>query len=86
MKSVNSLIEFDANPNILLAIAHDTAPLDVFDFFPKTMNNWKVNGWKEESHWGFLSELPYNGTCVRSTRVDGLYDSGGTKIRGLKLE
>jgi hypothetical protein len=86
MKSVDALIEFDANPNILIAIAHDPAPLDVFDFFPSTMNDWKAKGWKESSHWGFLSELPYNGTCVRGQRVDGLYDSKGSKIRGMSIE
>lgn len=85
MQSVHSLIDFDAHPNILIAIAHDTAPLDVFDFFPMKMNGWKAKGWKEKSHWGFLSELPYNGTCVRPRRVDGLYDSSGAKVRELRI-
>lgn len=83
MESVGALIEFDADPNILIAIAHDMAPLDVFDFFPKTMNDWHQKNWKAKSHWGFLSELPYNGQCVRPQLVDGLYDKDGNKLRGL---
>jgi len=59
--------------------------LDVFDFFPTgTMNDWKKKGWKKAAHWGFLSELPYNGTTVRPQLVDGLYKDG-KKVRDLKL-
>lgn len=85
MKSVRSLIDFDADPNILVAIAHDPTSLEVFDFFPATMNDWRKKGWKEASHWGFLSELPYNGKCVRPPTVDGLYDKNGKKLRGREL-
>ena len=83
LESTVKLREFDADPNILIAIAHDPTSLDVFDFFPKhTMNDWKAKGWKKAAHWGFLSEIPFNGTTVRPTRVDGLYKEG-KKVRGL---
>ncbi|KIW56447.1 hypothetical protein PV05_05106 [Exophiala xenobiotica] len=85
-KSAQALEEFDADPNVLVVIAHDPTSLDVFDFFPKgTMNNWQKKGWKQASHWGFLSEIPYNGKTVRPTLVDGLYDKDGKKLRGLDL-
>lgn len=82
--TVDKLIDFDVDPNILIAIAHDPTSLEIFDFFPKTMNDWKEKNWKAASHWGFLSELPYNGKTVRDVRVDGLYLQG-KKLRGLDL-
>lgn len=48
------------------------------------MNDWKQKNWKAASHWGFLSEIPYNGKCVRGKRVDGLYKDG-QKIRGMDI-
>ena len=76
-KSIRALAEFDADPNVLVAIAHDPASLDVFTFFPNgTMNDWKEKGWKEAVHWGFVNELPYNGETLRPHRVDGLYKNG----------
>jgi hypothetical protein len=84
-ESTIKLRAFDADPNVLIVIAHDPTSLDVFDFFPKgTMNDWNAKGWKEASHWGFLSELPYNGKIVRPPRVDGLYKHG-KKVRGLDV-
>lgn len=66
-------------------IAHDPTSLDVFDFFPKgTLNEWKSKGWKQASHWGFLSEMPFNGKLVRQPRIDGLYKHG-KKVRGLDV-
>ncbi|KAK4938227.1 hypothetical protein LTR10_021300 [Elasticomyces elasticus] len=83
-KSTRALEEFDAQPNVLVVIAHDPTSLDVFDFFPKhTMNDWQKKGWKQGSHWGFLSELPYNGKTVRPLLVDGLYNQKGDKLRDL---
>jgi hypothetical protein len=84
--SVRALIEFDADPNVLVAIAHDPTSLDVFDFFPTgTMNDWRAKGWKEQQHWGFLNELPYNGKVIRSPLVDGLYNKQEEKLRGLEV-
>ena len=77
MESIRALAEFDADPNVLVAIAHDPTSLDVFDFFPEgTMNEWKTKGWKEKMEFGFVNELPYNGKTVRGVLVDGLYRDG----------
>ncbi len=85
LESTIKLRAFDADPNILIAIAHDPTSLEVFDFFPTgKMNDWKAKGWKEAAHWGFLSEMPYNGKTVRPPRVDGLYKEG-KKVRGLDV-
>lgn len=56
---------FDADPNILVCLAHDPALLDHLPTFnddpSKDINDWKTTGMKEKCHWGFLKELPrYN--------------------------
>lgn len=77
LASVMALAEFDADPNILVAIAHDPTALDVCTFFPHgTMNAWRAEGWKEAMHWGFVNELPYEGQTGRKKFVDGVYKDG----------
>lgn len=72
--SIRALAEFDADPNILVLIAHDVAPLKMMDFFPKsTINDWRSKGLKEQMHWGFLNELPVRGKVGKQQIVDGLY-------------
>lgn len=83
-KSVEALFDFDADPNTIVLIAHDPTSLDVFDFFPAKINDWKQKNQKKKAFWGFLSEIPYNGKVVREQLVDGLYDQKGNKLRGLE--
>lgn len=53
---------FDADPNVLVCLAHDPALLDhlpAFNEHPeKDINAWRAEGIKEKVHWGFLKELP----------------------------
>ncbi|KAF2165802.1 hypothetical protein M409DRAFT_24089 [Zasmidium cellare ATCC 36951] len=85
-KSISALKEFDADPNILLLIAHDVAPLDALPFFPNAnLNDWKQKGYKEAMHWAFVNELPYEGQARRKQLVDGLYRDG-KKLRNLQFE
>lgn len=73
-QSIRALAEFDADPNILILIAHDVAPLEVLPFFPQgAINGWQKAGWKDQLHWGFLNELPFEGKARRKQLVDGLY-------------
>lgn len=52
MESIAHLFEFDADPNVLVVIAHDMAPKDSLVFFPKgTINDWQSKGYKEAMHW-----------------------------------
>jgi hypothetical protein len=68
-----------------VVIAHDPTSLDVFDFFPSgTLNDWQKKGWKKSSHWGFLSELPYNGERIREQLLDGLYKAG-EKVKDIQF-
>lgn len=90
MVSIRALFEFDADPNVLVMIAHDTAPLDVLkdSFFPAkdgALNAWKQRGYKEKLHWGFVNELPVQGTEGRKTLTDGLYRDG-KKVKTLEGE
>ena len=79
MNSIRALTEFDADPNVLVLIAHDTAPLEnpEIEWFPKgSINDWKKKGWKDSMHWHFLNELPIDGKTGRDVLVDGLYKDG----------
>lgn len=50
MQSITHLFDFDADPNVLVLIAHDMAPKDSLTFFPNgTVNDWKSKGCKEVS-------------------------------------
>ena len=87
--SLRKLEKFDADPNVLVIIAHDTAPLDVMTFFPRgTINDWKAKGWKEKMHWHFVNELPIDGKVGRDPLVDGIYRADGVRVKtleGIKL-
>ncbi|KAH6980635.1 beta-lactamase-like protein [Ilyonectria sp. MPI-CAGE-AT-0026] len=84
--SVERLSNFDASPNVLVAIAHDPA---IAAYIPtidqpgrerSSINNWKAQGLKERCHWDFLNELPQNGKPGRPKLVDG-YECAGQKYR-----
>ena len=55
--TIRALQAFDADPNILLISAHDTSLAPVLDYFPRTANQWKASGWKEQGRWRFLNDL-----------------------------
>ncbi|KAF8711694.1 Metallo-beta-lactamase superfamily, partial [Rhizoctonia solani] len=56
-KSVEKLISIDCHENVFTVIAHDKTMLDVLDFFPKPLNDWKSRGYKETSMWMFLKDF-----------------------------
>ncbi|KAF7190678.1 Cytochrome P450 monooxygenase [Pseudocercospora fuligena] len=86
MVSIRALFEFDADPNVIVMIAHDNAPLVVLKdkMFPHggDINDWKQQGYKEKLHWGFVNELPAEGVPARDTLTDGLY-RGGKRVKDL---
>lgn len=55
--SLEKLLPFDAQENVFSLIAHDLSLMDVLEFYPKTLNDWKQKGWKEQSHWRFLRDF-----------------------------
>ncbi|CAE6447456.1 unnamed protein product [Rhizoctonia solani] len=56
-RSLNKLADFDCYDNILTIIAHDAKLLDVLDFFPKTLNDWKVREYREKGLWRFVADF-----------------------------
>lgn len=83
-KTINALTNFDANPNVFVAIAHDptiaayVSAINEAGSEQSHMNDWKARGLKEKCHWDFLNELPRNGEPGRSKLVDG-YECAGQK-------
>ena len=57
LDTVQKLKAFDAHDNVLVIIAHDPSLIDVLDFFPKTLNDWKKEGWAEAGRWRFLADF-----------------------------
>ncbi|KAH8690500.1 beta-lactamase-like protein [Talaromyces proteolyticus] len=77
LRSVEALKEFDADENVFVAIAHDSALREVVDVFPNgKMNDWKAKGWAKMSHWHFVNELPVNGQPGRKLIAQGLMKDG----------
>lgn len=72
--TVQKLVEFDAQPNIMVCIAHDPAVAETLPTMNKNSNNeingWKEKGYKEACHWGFLNELPRAGKPGRPKIVE----------------
>ncbi|EME42310.1 hypothetical protein DOTSEDRAFT_175305 [Dothistroma septosporum NZE10] len=85
MVSITSLFDFDADANVMVMIAHDSAPKDFLKFFPNgTINDWKSMGSKGAMHWHFVNELPTDGKQERAPLVDGLYRDDGQGPRRVK--
>ncbi|KAI3329098.1 beta-lactamase-like protein [Xylariaceae sp. AK1471] len=57
IKTIKKLQEADAHNNILIVAAHDSAMLNVADFFPKTANDFMEKGWVQKSRWAWLAEF-----------------------------
>nr|POE77602.1 cytochrome p450 monooxygenase mpade [Quercus suber] len=83
---VDGMHAFDADPNVMLCIAHDVGLLPVLKFFPNgPINDWKRNGLKEAGQWGFLNELPRDGKPGRPMLVDGLYREGKKLVEAAEV-
>ncbi|KAJ7136057.1 beta-lactamase-like protein [Mycena epipterygia] len=54
--SIEKMISFDANPDVLVVLAHDVSLVPVVGPFPASLNEWKVKGWKKLVTWAFLEE------------------------------
>ncbi|KAK0452796.1 beta-lactamase-like protein [Desarmillaria tabescens] len=56
LATISKLSRFDANPDVLVLIAHDSTAPGVIDEFPTSMNDWKAKGWKDKLMWAFLEK------------------------------
>jgi hypothetical protein len=55
--TVQKLKAFDAHDDVLVIITHDQSLIDVVDFFPKPLNQWKEKNWAELGRWRFLADF-----------------------------
>ncbi|PVH95102.1 Metallo-hydrolase/oxidoreductase [Periconia macrospinosa] len=56
-ETIEKLKVFDGRDDVLIVIAHDATLLDVMEFFPKDMNNWKGKRWADRGRWRFLEDF-----------------------------
>jgi glyoxylase-like metal-dependent hydrolase (beta-lactamase superfamily II) len=57
LRSIEGLMEFDADESVFSVIAHDMSLFDVVEFYPRGANGWKEKGWGREGRWRFLREF-----------------------------
>ena len=55
--TVQKLKAFDAHDDVFVIITHDPSLIDVVDFFPKPLNQWKEKPWAELGRWRFLADF-----------------------------
>ncbi|CAE6473634.1 unnamed protein product [Rhizoctonia solani] len=58
-ESLEKLRELDGHENVLTIIAHDPTWLNILEFFPGTLNDWKAKGYKERGMWTFLEDFKH---------------------------
>lgn len=58
-ETIRSVTNFDADPNIMVLIAHDNSLSKVLPLFPHSIDSWKSKGWKDSSRWRFLLDFEY---------------------------
>ncbi|KAH7150757.1 beta-lactamase-like protein [Fusarium sp. MPI-SDFR-AT-0072] len=79
-KSINSLQDLDAQPNIFICLAHDEVLFQVLPLFNddkmEDINDWQKRGFKEYCRWGFLNDLPKGGKPGRKPLVVGQWRDG----------
>lgn len=56
-ETLERLSIFDGRDDVMVILAHDSSLLEILEFFPHTLNDWKVKGWADQSRWLFLKEL-----------------------------
>lgn len=69
LTTVSKMQEFDASPNVLVVIAHDTSLLDVLPFYPKgELTGWEKTDNKAVGRWRFLKDF---GKAVELQKAEG---------------
>ncbi|KAJ7334280.1 beta-lactamase-like protein [Mycena albidolilacea] len=54
--SLEKLATFDADPDILVLIAHDISLISSIPYFPAYLSNWKASHFKEQTVWNFVDK------------------------------
>lgn len=56
-ETLERLKAFDGRHDIMIVIAHDMTLLNVIDFVPRNINDWKRKDWADRTRWLYLREL-----------------------------
>jgi hypothetical protein len=78
-ESIKGLEEFDAYPDVLICLAHDTGFLGILPLLndsKEEIGDWEAKGYKEATKWRFLNELPRDGKQGRPRIVNGFWRDG----------
>lgn len=55
--ALHKLKAFDMQDDVLVIIAHDASLVDILDFYPKTLNDWRQKRLNEVGKWRFLGDF-----------------------------
>lgn len=64
---------------MFVCLAHDPSLFEVLPLMNtggESINGWKEKGWKEQTRWMFLNELPRGGKPGRDPLVFGFWRDG----------
>ncbi|CAK7202831.1 hypothetical protein SEUCBS139899_005558 [Sporothrix eucalyptigena] len=83
-ESVDRIKTLDAHPCVFVCVAHDNAlfeKLPLLNSSPeKDINDWQTAGYKTNTRWAFLNELPKSDGPGRSVLVKGLRRADNTLL------
>lgn len=78
--SIDKLRILDAHPGVFICLAHDAALFETLPLYntdpDQDINDWKTAGYKENTRWAFLNELPKGDSPGRKAMVQGLKRKG----------
>ena len=55
--TLSRIVDNDALDEIFVVMAHDSSLRGIVEFFPKTANEWRKQGWGRKARWAFLKEF-----------------------------
>ncbi|KAF2463901.1 Metallo-hydrolase/oxidoreductase [Lindgomyces ingoldianus] len=56
-ETMRHLQELDCDENVFVIIAHDSTVRNKVDHFPRSLNDWKKQGWGKSLKWAFFRDL-----------------------------
>ena len=74
ISSRDKMMGFDADPNVLVILAHDTSVMGVLPFYPESLNGWNEKEWgdKENMRWEFMGDFDLSGAVERKKRKSSI--------------
>lgn len=55
--ALQKMLPFDGSERVMVIIGHDASLLDILPFFPKSITEWDVQGYKAKGTWRFLKDF-----------------------------